>query len=284
MKKQGGIWLMVALALLLALPTAAQAEMFVEGFLGGTTAADMGSPSFHQKDLPPPPPAPPPPPDTEPDGIGSFLNFKTNGATTPAVVGGVRIGTWFVPTGTLGYSFPGWMKYFGFYTDFSYHKLNVTRQSCPVTDFTDAGAYNGNFPGTFSSKGYVATWAFMFSGRYGFLPDSEVPFGRLQPYVGVGPAILFTAMKPQAVVYSGGTVGGYANPSNDFQVVPALAVDAGIRYMVFPHVSVDISFRYRYAQPNFKFNFTDIHGGASSLNFAPTYNLFSGMFGVAYHF
>ena len=32
MKKQGGIWLIVALALLLALPTAAQAEMFVEGF------------------------------------------------------------------------------------------------------------------------------------------------------------------------------------------------------------------------------------------------------------
>ena len=286
MKKQGRMWFMVALAVLLALPTAAPAEMFVEGFLGGTTAADMGSPSFHQKELPPPPPPPEEytPPNGGPTAPGSFLNFKTNGATTPAVVGGVRVGTWFVPTGTLGYSFPGWMKYFGFYTDFSYHKLNVTRASCPVTDFTDAGAYNGAFPGTFSSKGYVATWAFMFSGRYGFLPDNEVPFGRLQPYIGVGPAILFTAMKPQAVVYSGGGVGGYANPNEDFQVVPALAVDAGIRYMVFTNISVDISFRYRYAQPNFNFNFTDIHGGPSSLNFAPTYNLFSGMLGVAYHF
>jgi hypothetical protein len=176
MNKPGGIWLMVGLALLLALPTAAQAEMFVEGFLGGTTAADMGSPSFHQKDLPPPPTVTTPPPPTAPD---SFLNFKTNGATTPAVVGGVRIGTWFVPTGTLGCNYPGWMKYLGFYTDFSYHKLNVTRQSGPVDDFTDSGSFNGIFPGTFSSKGYVATWAFMFSGRYGFLPDSEVPFGRL---------------------------------------------------------------------------------------------------------
>ena len=110
--------------------------------------------------------------------------------------------------------------------------------SCAVNDFTDSGAFNGVFPGTFSSTGYVATWAFMFSGRYGFLPDAEVPFGRLQPYVGVGPAILFTAMKPQAVVYSGSTVGGYAQPGNDFAVVPALAVDAGIRYMVFPHISV----------------------------------------------
>ncbi len=35
MKKQGGIWLIVALALLLALPTAAQAEMYGEVYLGG---------------------------------------------------------------------------------------------------------------------------------------------------------------------------------------------------------------------------------------------------------
>jgi hypothetical protein len=283
MKRQGGMWLMVALALLLALPTVVQAEMFVEGFLGGTTAADMGSPSFHQKDLPPPAAAPPPV-IVDDDGIGSFLKYQTNGATSPAVVGGVRLGINFVPTGTLGCHYPDWMKYFGFYTDFSYHKLNVSRTSCTVDDFSDGGNFNGYFPGSFSSKGYVATWAFMFSGRYGFLPDAEVPFGRLQPYIGVGPAILFTAIKPQAVVYSGNTVGAVANPSGDFVVVPALAVDAGIRYMVFPHISVDISFRYRYAQPNFKFNFTDMHGGASSLSFSPTYNLFSGMMGVAYHF
>ena len=219
-----------------------------------------------------------------PPPIDSFLKFKTDGATSPAVIGGVRLGVNFVPTGTLGCNYPGWMKYFGFYTDFTYHKLNVTRTSCAVNDFTDSGSFNGAFPGTFSSTGYVATWAFMFSGRYGFLPDSEVPFGRLQPFIGVGPAILFTGMKPQAVAFNGNTVGGYAQPGGDFAVVPALAVDAGIRYMVFPHISLDLSFRYRYAQPNFKFNFTDIHGGVSNLNFSPTYNLFSGLFGVAYHF
>jgi opacity protein-like surface antigen len=277
MRRQGGVWLSLALSLLLAMPAAVRAEMFVEGLLGGTTAADMGSPSFHQRDLPPP--------TTIPDGdLGSFLKFQTNGATSPAVIDGIRLGVNFVPTGTLGCNYPDWMKYFGFYTDFTYHTLNVTRTSCTVDDFTDTGNFNGYFPGTFSSTDYVATWAFMFSGRYGFLPDSEVPFGRLQPFVGVGPAILFTAMKPQAVVYSNNTVGGYANPHRDFTVVPALTVDAGVRYMVFPHVSVEISFRYRYAQPNFSFNFTDIHGGASKLEFSPTYNLFSGLFGVAYHF
>jgi opacity protein-like surface antigen len=283
MQNHGKIWLTVALAVLLALPAATQAALYVEGFLGGTTAADMGNPSFHQQDLPPPP-APVTPPNTLPDGIDSFLNFRTDGATTPAVVGGVRLGIWFVPTGVLGYNYPAWMKYFGFYTDISYHKLDVNRTSCAVTDFTDAGAYNGTFPGSFYSKGYVVTWAFMFAGRYGFLPDEEVPFGRLQPYIGVGPAILFTAMEPKGVVYSGRNVGAYANPGSDFQVVPALAVDAGVRYMVFKNISIDLSFRYRYARPSFNFPFTDMHGGASNLNFYPTYNLFSGMLGVAYHF
>ena len=36
----------------------------------------------------------------------------------------------------------------------------------------------------------------MFAGRYGFLPDSEVPFGRLQPYIAVGPALF--CVQPEA--------------------------------------------------------------------------------------
>jgi hypothetical protein len=129
MRRQGGVWLSLALALLLAMPAAVRAEMFVEGLLGGTTAADMGSPSFHQRDLPPPA-VTPPPPTTIPDGdLGSFLKFQTNGATSPAVIGGIRLGVNFVPTGTLGCNYPDWIKYFGFYTDFTYHILNVSRTS-----------------------------------------------------------------------------------------------------------------------------------------------------------
>ena len=43
-------------------------------------------------------------------------------------------------------------------------------------------------------------------------------------------------------------------------------MDAGVRYMVNKRLSVDLFFRYRYAQPNL------------------TYNFFSGMAGIAYHF
>ena len=63
-----------------------------------------------------------------------------------------------------------------------------------------------NVGGQFSAEGSVAAWAFMFAGRYGFFQDSEVPFGRLQPYIGVGPAILFSSLKPKVNLYGIGGV------------------------------------------------------------------------------
>ncbi len=164
----------------------------------------------------------------------------------------------------------------------SYHQLNVNEQSIWVQDTNYAGIPRGIFPGRFYSRGYVVTWAFMFAARYGFLPDDTVPFGRLQPWVAVGPAVLFTGMKPKAWVFASN--GAVANPGWQSTVTPALVVDAGVRYMIFKNLSVDLCFRYRYAQPHFNFDFTDINGFPSQLNFKPVYNLFSGMAGIAYHF
>ena len=43
-------------------------------------------------------------------------------------------------------------------------------------------------------NGYVAVWTFLLMAHYGFLPDSEVPSGRVNPYIGVGPAIVFSGI------------------------------------------------------------------------------------------
>ena len=197
MKKYGKICIITALALLLALSTMVQAAMYVEGFLGGNVASNPG-------------------------------------AKSPAVIGGGRVGLWFVPEGALGLNYPKWMKYFGFYSDISLNGLSV-----------DQAPFQG-------SNGYVATWAFMFAARCGFIKDDEVPFGRLQPYVGIGPAVVNVAFNT-----SGGENSAFT---------PGLVMDAGVRYMVNKRLSVDLFFRYRYAQPNL------------------TYNFFSGMAGIAYHF
>jgi opacity protein-like surface antigen len=197
MKRWGKICGLAALVLLLALPTVAQAAMYVEALLGGSTASNPA-------------------------------------VQTPAVIGGGRVGTWFVKEGALGLKYPNWMKYFGFYTDITINGIGVDRQP-----------YQG-------ASGYVATWAFMFAGRCGFIKDDEVPFGRIQPYVGIGPAVVNVAFN----------VSGNENSA----FTPGLVMDAGVRYMANRQFSVDLFFRYRYAQPNL------------------TYNFFSGMAGIAYHF
>ncbi len=248
MRNKGKMCVIAALALLLALATGAQAALYVEGFLGGTTAGNLGGSNYHQSELPAPPPVtviPTPPPT---NNVDSKLFFSNSGAVAPSLIGGGRLGYWFVPEGALGYNYPDWMKYFGVYTDVSFQGLNVKEQSVSVADFNDAGVFRGNFSGNFYSHGYVVTWAFMFAARYGFLPSDKVPFGRLQPWVAVGPAILFTGMKPKARVYDGSGVGGVANPGWQSTVVPALVVDAGLRYMLNKRFSLDFSFRYRYAQ------------------------------------
>jgi opacity protein-like surface antigen len=124
----------------------------------------------------------------------------------------------------------------------------------------------------------------MFAARYGFLPDSEVPFGRLQPYVAVGPAIMWSTQQPKLMVAN--TVFG-VSPGSSSSTNIALAVDAGLRYMCLKNVSIDLSFKYRYATPSF--SYSSSASGAPvlipiSFDYKPTYNLFSGQLGVAYHF
>jgi opacity protein-like surface antigen len=134
----------------------------------------------------------------------------------------------------------------------------------------------------FFSEGNAITLAFMFAVRYGFFPDHEVPFGRLQPYIAVGPAILFSSQRPT-----------FYSPNNDWTlkaptdstVYPALAVEAGLRWMVLKNVSLDASFKYRYAHPSYEFSsVVDYLGTIHEFKFSPTLSLFSFQVGAAYHF
>ena len=274
MKIQGKNCFMMVMVLLLTLSVAAQAEVYVESFLGGTTAAQLGSASLQVNELPP---------------VGSTRFSINSGSVQPSLLGGGRLGTWFVPGGFLGFNYPNWMKYFGFYTDVSYQALNVNGVSIQPNSSNLVFSPGGDF----STSGFVVTWAFMFAGRYGFLPTKEVPFGRLQPWVGIGPAVLFTAIWPKHtvnVVINPGGPGGVdslswnKNINGAFAVTPGLVLDAGVRYMISQKISLSLSFRYRYARPDFHWDFSSDNGGTAQLKFSPTYSLLSGMAGLAFHF
>jgi hypothetical protein len=339
MKRTGKICWVLALAALLAWPSAVQAEMFVEGYLGGVGAAGAGTSTSRSISTPGPNVSTPAGflPQNFPQRAYPQYSYPTTikestGAAfdsiSPAFVGGVKLGAWFDRRGVLsGIDFPGWMKYFGFYLDFKFHHLDFDHQIQATQNV--AGASSGQYPGlsetggtvnwnssvsgengfaNFWSEGNAATLAFMFGARYGLYPDSEVPFGRLQPYVAVGPALMFVSQAPSIVVSPAninatqttsytfnGTAGtttqnlAVAAPSSESSkfdsqstVAVALAVDAGFRYMLRKDVSLDVFFNYRHAQPSF--HYSAVNPTFGSFNFSPTLNLFMAGVGVAYHF
>jgi hypothetical protein len=290
---------MVLAGALLALPGAAQGEVYFEAYIGGVQGANAPlTPSFSGIF-------------STPGGPYSIAgSWDVPGRLHPAVLGGLKLGTWFVPEGFLGYNYPAWMRYFGFYFDFCFHRLDYRRQ---VGSYVISGTKIPPPPGPFSfggdmtlwSEGIAPTLAFMFAARYGFLPDPEVPFGRLQPYIAVGPGIMFASQQP-AMSYDNVRWSQPAVPpgvlpffrqkfESQSDAVICLAVDAGIRWMALKNVSIDLSFKYRFAQPSFNYvhavpypiTIAPISNFSTStipVSLHPTFHLFSIQLGAAYHF
>jgi hypothetical protein len=267
---------LMLLAALVALPGVARGEMFVEIWGGFNAAANSTeSVGLHRAIVPP-------------DAFSTKIPLRADAQPQA----GVKVGTWFVREGFLGYNYPEWMKYFGFYTEFSYHRLVAHTENVGVNLPVGIAGYGGvPLPGRISGDGSVVTWSFMFAGRYGFFPDQEVPFGRLQPYVAVGPGIIWTTFKPKLTAYSPAGTGAFAygwqagaTSSTDV----ALCLDAGFRYYALKNVSFDVFFQYRYLSPTFEFVGYDTmpfpNRSAAGLQYSPTLHLFSMGVGVAYHF
>ena len=152
-------------------------------------------------------------------GFDRIKNIKTD----PAFIGGVTIGYDFVKEGYLGYDWPNWMKYFSLALDVTYNDYNQPAQDVQAQQLprkTPKGVVTIKID---EAHGYMVMLSLELIAKYGFFPTPELSFGRLIPYVGIGPGLVFS------VVNTKSSFSGY--PSSD-SMEPAFFTEAGVRYMV----------------------------------------------------
>jgi len=141
---------------------------------------------------------------TPPEVTASVVNY------TPGVVGGIKFGY-----------FPHSLPYVGVEVEGMVTRNDIrdqpVRLSRPVS-----GTSHGYIP---AEKFFNLTLAFHFLGRLGFLADKEVTFGRLQPYVGLGPGLVI--------------IWGDVDSSKNL----SLEALAGLRYMLRKHLSVFLEYK-----------------------------------------
>ena len=216
-KKMYVLGVAALVAAMLALSGVAQSAMWVGAELGGNfplkTSMDVSA--------------------------GPLNGTVSNIAIQPSVMGGAMIGYDFINSGFGGRAWPDWMKYFSFATDITYNSFNINANQTVGVVFNGVnfGNVTGNRDGYL--KGYEVCWTFLFMAHYGFMADSEVPSGRINPYIGVGPALLWSG-------FENPIGGGGVNAMN-----VALVVEPGIRWMALSNVSIDTAMRYRYAAPSY---------------------------------
>jgi opacity protein-like surface antigen len=140
---------------------------------------------------------------------GGTSNLKTINYQ-PAVVGGVKIG-WFTP----------WWPFIGIEAETNFDRHIIKQQTLSASP-----AILGNPIVSDNQNFNVWTLALKLMFRYGFFKDQEVPFGRLQPYVGIGPGVV--------VLFAVG------DTAKNF----SMEVQAGVRYMALKNVSIFTEYKY----------------------------------------
>jgi opacity protein-like surface antigen len=256
------------LFLMLFMTTFSWAEMYVGGYLGGNFGLNT-NPRWDAHYWAGTKVRPQFAPDMTHEGHPrlTFPAFNANNiGVEPSFMVGGKFGYWFSREGALKANYPDFMKYLGLELDISYNALNWGRQNVLISPI--------NYSTTIENNGFMVTAALLLMGRYGFLPDKEVPFGRLQPYLGVGPALVVTK-----------TILNIGHDYVSSEVDLGLMVETGIRYMIRKNFSIAGEFKYRYARIHADVD--DQIFGRPYWLYAPmyaTYNLFSFTLGVAYHF
>ena len=161
------------------------------------------------------------------------------------VLSNVKVDPGFTVGGRIGYWFES-LPFLGLGVDGFYFSLPVPAQTVDsTTDIT--GSIRGR-PITTTTSGQVklrsvdlpaAGFSPQLMLRWPLLTSNEMPKGRLQPYIGVGPAWAVSIDRDELALVLGGLVRG------------------GIAFQLFRHLALFAEYRYSFF-PNFEL--TDSHG------------------------
>jgi opacity protein-like surface antigen len=169
----------------------------------------------------------------------------------PSILGGIKFGRYFDSHPWLGVEL----------------ETNYTRHNY----YRGQGRISPPIPGgptyVLGGADYLSIWDMQFNilARCGFFKDKEVTFGRLQPYVGIGPGF--------EVIY------GQRDSAKNF----AYEGLAGIRYMCTRHLGIFFEYKYSF---QYKVELEDVlvqkygHGGMMQFN-VPDHRF---VIGISYHF
>jgi opacity protein-like surface antigen len=145
-------------------------------------------------------------------------------------------------------------------------ETNLSRNVIPGSQGKLSPPQPGLLNPVLGGKDYFLIWSMQMNllARYGFLKDKEVTFGRLQPYVGVGPG--------WEVIY------GTFDSAKNF----AIEALGGIRYMFNDKISLFFEYKYSY-QFNILYEDVRINKG-SGTSFLIDFPHHRFVIGVTYHF
>jgi opacity protein-like surface antigen len=146
-------------------------------------------------------------------------------------------------------------------------ETNLSRNIIPGPQGRILPVVPGLPPQVLKGSDSFLVWAMQVNllARYGFLKDKEVTFGRLQPYIGIGPGF--------EVVY------GTFDSTKNF----AIEALAGVRYMLNDKISLFLEYKYSY---QFKIEYQDVHFDNINPNHTFIFDFPHHRFvlGIAYHF
>ncbi|MDD5640754.1 MAG: outer membrane beta-barrel protein [Syntrophales bacterium] len=174
----------------------------------------------------------------------------------PGILGGIKFGRYFDS-----------LPWFGVEVETNFSRNNLRGNQGRISPPVPGGAANA-----LGGPDWFMIWDLQCNllARYGFLKDKEVPFGRLQPYVGIGPGF--------EVIYA------KSDSAKNF----SLETQAGVRYMCTQNVALFVEYKFSY-QFDVEYQNFLIAGqsgigtpGGGTMTFDVPHHRF--VVGVSYHF